>query len=120
VLGVAALAAVLVVIAIKVMSIGGSESPSAVLELRQAETAAEAFATEHGGTYLGLGAADLYRHAPTLADGVGVEATANTFVITVAMPDGSIVRLWRRSDGSELLTCAPATATSCPAGSVAN
>jgi hypothetical protein len=112
---------VLAVIGVRMTSIVGSASgPSVVAELRQAETAADAFATDHGGTYLGLGATELYRAAPTLADGIGISTTANTFVITLATADGSLVRLWRRADGSELLTCAPPTAAACPAGSVAD
>jgi hypothetical protein len=121
ILGLAVLVGVLAVIGSRVMSIASSEAgPSPIAELRQAETAAEAFATDHGGTYIGLGATELYRIAPTLGDGIGIASTAHTFVITLALPDGTVIRLWRRADGSELLTCAPVTASTCPPGSLSD
>jgi type IV pilus assembly protein PilA len=84
--------------------------------LATSRTAMEIFATEHGGSYESVTAADLVDFEPTLAEttlSVGPVAE-RTYVIDVVSIDGQTFTAERTPGGAVVLTCTPPGEGGCP------
>jgi len=91
--------------------------------VRTAETAAETYATDHGGTYTGISIAELQAITPTLtekssAELVAAEATGPNGYVVEAQSTGSghTFAIERTATGEFARTCKPEEKGGCPAG----
>lgn len=87
--------------------------------VRTAQTAAEAFATDHGGSYADISATNLTAIEPTLADGNLTTVTGDAdvgYTLTSSSDTGQTFSIVR-SGGTSSLNCTPTTgAGGCPEG----
>jgi type IV pilus assembly protein PilA len=97
--------------------------------VRTAQTAMETFATDHGGKYTGVTAANLITVEQTLnnADGgdgsnngdaltLPAAATDSTYEVQVASATGNTFKISRAANGTTSLTCATGGTAGCPTG----
>jgi type IV pilus assembly protein PilA len=99
---------------------------------RTAQTVAETYATDHGGAYTGLSAAELNAIEKTIpivastssafidpTTGVTVTGTEEYTVTATSEPDGTKFSITRKSDGTTERNCTPTSGTTaggCVAG----
>jgi type IV pilus assembly protein PilA len=91
---------------------------------RAAQTAAEAFATDHGGSYGKLSVAELQAAEPTLKDKstaelIGAESLAEGqgYVVEAkSVSSGHTYSIERTAGGETIRSCAPEKQGGCPAG----
>jgi prepilin-type N-terminal cleavage/methylation domain-containing protein len=130
ILVVMAIAALLAAIAVPALFAQNDKArdASAKVAARTAQSAIEAYATDHDGSYESatVTAADLAEIEPTLngaalqdpapASGPG-DNPGNSYVITVRSPNApNVFSLTRHSAGTVELTCAPEGEDGCPTG----
>jgi hypothetical protein len=92
---------------------GTQEDAQAKSDARSAQTALEAYATDHGGSYEGANPNDLDQIEPVTTD-VGVKTTADTYSVTADSNSGNTFTIERSSDGKTTNTCTEAGVGGCP------
>jgi len=106
-------------------------SDSSAKELaRTAETTAETFATDNGGIYTGMTAAELQKYEPTIQiaagngnaylSAVAVQEANQGYVVTATATDGHTFSIEKKSSGQVLHTCTPAGKTGSEGGGCQN
>jgi type II secretory pathway pseudopilin PulG len=92
----------------------------AKVAVRTAETALVTWATDHGGDFTGVTAADLQAIEPTLAGAaLAVPATgSNSYELAVTSLTGNVFEIHRASGGSRDFPCSSAGVDGCPASGV--
>jgi type IV pilus assembly protein PilA len=94
----------------------GKASDSSAKELaRTAETTAETYATDHGGNYENMTAAELQKYEPTIltTEGNGnaylssVTAKGGEYTVTAKATDGHTFSIKKEANGEVLRTCTP-------------
>jgi type IV pilus assembly protein PilE len=91
---------------------------SAKAAARTAETAMEAYASDHDGSYTSADPAALAAIEPTL-NGASLTvdaASANRYQVTATSPTGNAFHIARDADGTTSLTCDTPGTAGCPAG----
>ena len=105
-------------------------SDSSAKELaRTAETTAETFATDNGGIYTGMTAAELQKYEPTIQIAAGngnaylsavTVPAAGEYVVTAKATDGHTFSIEKKANGEVLRTCTPAGKTGSEGGGCQN
>ncbi len=109
----------------------GKASDSSAKELaRTAETTAETYATDHGGNYEGMNAAELKKYEPTIQteagggnaylSGATVESGNLGYVVTATATDGHTFSIEKKSTGEVLRSCTPTGKTGSEGGGCQN
>src|SRR5258708_7021 len=109
----------------------GKASDSSAKELaRTAETTAETYATDHGGNYEGMTAAELKKYEPTIQTAAGggnaylsgatVESGNLGYVVTATATDGHTFAIEKKSTGEVVRTCTPTGNTGSAGGGCQN
>src|SRR5438552_14909218 len=96
---------------------------------RTAETTAETFATDTGGIYTRMNAAELQKYEPTIQIAVGngnaylsevKVPAAGEYVVTAKATDGHTFSIEKKANGEVLRTCLPAGKTGSEGGGCQN
>jgi hypothetical protein len=95
------------------------------VQARSAQTAAETYATDHGGAYTGISVGELQKIAPALKDEatselIRAEATkeAGYVVETKSVGSGDEFQLERTPSGGTVRTCKPEKQGGCLSGGI--
>jgi type IV pilus assembly protein PilA len=105
-------------------------SDSSAKELaRTAETTAETYATDNGGIYTGMTAAELQKYEPTIQTAAGngnaylsdvKVPVAGEYVVTATATDGHTFSIEKKANGEVLRACTPAGKTGSEGGGCQN